>query len=103
MSKALEKRLAALEETAAKVRVSEQDRENFERYRAGLMARLCPPCRAKVEEMEQHPSGIFELSQGDIVPKEHRNFQYAFAHAGICPSCREKAVDYLKEVVSHEK
>lgn len=97
VNKSIERRLAALEEGAGKV--SKQDQEAHETMRSEILDRLCDVCRAKVEEMEQHPSGAYRPPQGNTVPKEHRDFQDAVVHAGMCPSCHERVVAYLRRLV----
>lgn len=97
VNKSIKRRLAALEEGAGTV--SKQDQEGFETMRSEILGLLCDVCRAKVEEMERHPSGAYRSPQGDTVPKEHRDFQDAVVHGGICPSCHERVVAYLRRLV----
>lgn len=99
--KTFERRVAALEEGAAKVRVSDEEREEFKKFRAGVLDCLCDVCRAKVEETERNaPAGACQPSQGRHTrPKEEGDFQYGLVRAGICPPCMDRLRAYLNDLV----
>lgn len=101
--KVFERRLAALEEEAAKVQVSDEEREEFEKYRGDILGLLCETCRTRVEETERDaPQGACQSSRGFAIPQEQADFQYGVVRAAICPSCKHRLIDYLRERVDYE-
>ncbi|MCK4270637.1 MAG: hypothetical protein KAW93_09180 [Methanogenium sp.] len=97
----IETQIEQLEEQQAEVQTSEQEQEEFEKFRMEVLNQLCDACCVKVEDAEQtlFNEGPTAFTISHPAPKGYWNFQHGFAHTGVCTPCRNRVSDHLKGVV----
>ncbi len=103
MNRSIEKRIAALEEEAAKEQPAEEAREAYARIRGIVMEELCEDCQARFIEAEQRPPAL----RSPPGPGQRDPTYYTLRHAILAAiqgcsdgtGCRDRIVRRLHAAV----